>query len=74
MVLRVQINAILNRPMDRGDFLKTLAIGAAVVLGLGWLVRLMPRQQVSLADSDYGDTAYGGTVERSSHGNSKKVI
>lgn len=55
--VKKQIDAILNKEMDRGEFLQHIAIGFAMFLGLGAVLRLLAFHG-SEADSQLSN--YGG--------------
>jgi hypothetical protein len=60
MAIKTQVNAILNKKMDRQDFIKHVAIGIVAISGAGSALRLLaPKQQK--ADTGYGGSAYGGS-------------
>lgn len=63
MVIKSQVNEVLNKKMDRQKFLKHIAVGVVAVSGAGAALRLLaPRQKPSVS-SGYGSSAYGGTKE-----------
>jgi hypothetical protein len=61
-----QINDLLQKRMDRKDFLKHIAIGVAVLTGGATLVKTLTSQQTGddkkVADGGYGASAYGGSA------------
>lgn len=62
MAIKTQVNAILNKKMDRQDFLKHVAIGVVALSGAGTALKLLsPRaKQPSASSGGYGGSAYGG--------------
>ncbi|MFZ2544921.1 MAG: hypothetical protein WAW80_03015 [Candidatus Saccharimonadales bacterium] len=60
MAIKTQISAILNKKMDRQDFLKHIAIGAVAVSGAGAALRLLGPSKPAGKSSGYGSSAYGG--------------
>lgn len=61
MAIKAQVNAILNKKMDRQDFLKHLALGVVAISGAGAALRLLaPKQQTKSKSAGYGSSAYGG--------------
>lgn len=61
MALKTQINTILNKKMDRQDFIKHVAIGMVALSGAGTALKLLaPKQKQQAMDSSYGGSAYGG--------------
>ena len=67
MKINRQVTAILNKPMDRQDFLKHIAIGVVALKGAGAALRLLApenNKQVAAVDNGYGGSAYGGEEER----------
>ena len=59
MAIKTQINAVLNKEMDRKDFIKHLAVGAVALAGLGWALRLLADKRSGSADNGYSSAAYG---------------
>jgi hypothetical protein len=58
-----QINQLLQKPMDRKDFLKHVVLGVAVMTGGAALVKTLvghdaPKNVAAM--SGYGSSAYGG--------------
>jgi hypothetical protein len=43
--IKTQLNAILNKEMNRQDFLKHIAIGVLALTGFGMALRLMSEDQ-----------------------------
>lgn len=56
-------NKLMQRPMDRKTFVKTLLLGAALMTGLAGVVRVFGADKSS-AGSKYGSSAYGGTSKQ----------
>ena len=70
MKISPQVSAILNKQMDRQDFLKHIAIGVVALSGAGAALRLLapdgkPINNVAIApvQKGYGGSAYGGNEE-----------
>ena len=65
MVVKTEINALLNKKMDRKDFLKRVAVGLVAVTGVAAALRsLTPipaKEQQTPVSHGYGGSAYGGT-------------
>lgn len=59
MALKTQLNAVLNKKMDRQDFLKHVAVGIVAVSGAGAALRLLNPKPRSVS-AGYGSSAYGG--------------
>ena len=59
MAIKTQVNAILNKKMDRQDFLKHVAMGVVAISGASAALRVFSPTQKS-ASSGYGGAAYGG--------------
>lgn len=56
-----QLTNILDKPMDRGEFLKHVGAGAAVLLGGNMIARaLLGMQKPNTSGQGYGSSAYGG--------------
>lgn len=63
MALRSQLSTLLNKKMDRADFLKHLAVGVVALTGAGGVLRTLgePSQSPKSNQQAYGNSAYGGT-------------
>jgi hypothetical protein len=68
MAIKRQLNLLLNKQMDRQDFLKHVAIGVVALTGAGTALRLLTPDskptQVHSSNDGYGSTAYGGAKEK----------
>lgn len=60
MSVKAQVNAILNKKMDRQGFIKHLVIGVIAVSGVGSALRLLAPNTQKPVDTGYGGAAYGG--------------
>lgn len=60
MAIKTQVAAILNKKMDRQDFIKHVAIGIVAISGAGSALRLLAPKQQNAVDHGYGGSAYGG--------------
>jgi hypothetical protein len=73
-----QINELLQKPMDRKDFLKHVALGVAVMSGGAALVKTLVGHdsQKALADmpSGYGSAAYGGAASQKMSQPSSRLV
>ena len=69
MATKSQVHAILNKKMNRQDFLKHVAVGVVALTGVGSALRVLSsdnKQQPTLtAAQGYGTSAYGGSREKS---------
>ena len=63
MAIKTQVNAILNKKMDRQNFIKHLAIGMVAVSGVGTALKFLAPQQDKSSAAGYGSSAYGGVNE-----------
>jgi hypothetical protein len=54
---------LLHKPMDRKTFLKTVALGLAVVGGAAGLLRLFGQRKTTGNAQTYGSSAYGGSAK-----------
>ena len=67
MAIKQEFNTLLNKKMDRKDFLKVVGVSMVAMTGVGALLRtLNPSQsagRISSASSSqgYGSSAYGGS-------------
>ncbi|GFG50780.1 hypothetical protein MAGR_22210 [Mycolicibacterium agri] len=62
MEIKKQLDAILNRRMDRRDFLRQIAIGVVALSGVGAALRLLSRSSEASEGTGYGGSAYGGNA------------
>ena len=64
MAIKTQVDAILNKKMDRQGFIKQVAIGMVALTGASAALRLLAPKQPSdsqpSANDGYGSSAYGG--------------
>ncbi len=61
MAIKAQVNAILNKKMDRQDFIKHVAVGVVALTGAGTALRLLNQKPAAGQSSvGYGGSAYGG--------------
>lgn len=56
------INELLQKQMDRKDFIKHVAIGFAVLTGTASIIKMFKPQSAS---NGYGASAYGGNPSSS---------
>jgi hypothetical protein len=59
-VIKSHLNALLNKKMDRQNFIKHVAIGAVVLSGAGTALRLIAPKPKPSVGGGYGSSAYGG--------------
>lgn len=63
MAIKTQVSAILDKKMDRQDFLKHVAIGLVALSGAGAALKVLgssqTKQQSSAKSNSYGGSAYG---------------
>lgn len=59
MVIKQQVAAILNKKMDRQDFLRHVAIGMVALSGAGAALRLLAPKQERTVANGYGSSSYG---------------
>lgn len=62
MAIKSQIDAILNKKMDRSGFIKHVAIGMVAMSGVGAALKVLnpKQQQNTVSAGGYGGSAYGG--------------
>ena len=69
MNIKPQVTAILNKEMDRQDFLKHIAIGVVALTGAGAALRLLApsdntaSKPIATVVKGYGGSPYGGDEE-----------
>ena len=59
MAANTPINELLQKRMDRKDFLKHVAMGMAILTGTAAVVKMFRPQQEQMSVG-YGASAYGG--------------
>lgn len=62
--MKKEIDEILQKRMDRKDFLKHVGMGVAVITGTAGVVKLFKpesQSQQQVAGMGYGASVYGGT-------------
>lgn len=71
MAVKQELNTLLNKKMDRKDFLKVIGVAVVAVTGVGTLLRAVnPRatstKNVSSVPQGYGSSPYGGSASKTS--------
>lgn len=65
MAIKQELGQLLNKKMDRKDFLKVVGVGLVAATGLSTILRAVtpPAQNSSTAavSQGYGSSVYGGT-------------
>lgn len=62
MAIKEQVQVLLDKKMDRQEFLKHVAIALVAMTGIGTLLRsLTQKSNGSTASGGYGSSAYGGS-------------
>lgn len=65
MAIKQELNTLLNKKMDRKDFLKVIGVGVVAATGVGTLLRTIApapaNKQASNNPQGYGGSAYGGS-------------
>ncbi len=62
-MIRKQLNTVLQKEVDRKDFLKHVGVAAAAIVGVPAILKVVSQGSVSPARSSsvgYGASAYGG--------------
>jgi len=54
------LSALMQKEMTRKEFLTTLGLGVATILGFGSLIKLVTGKSLHSTSSGYGSSAYGG--------------
>lgn len=60
MALKTQLNALLEKKMDRQDFLKYIAVGMVALSGIGSALKVLSAKTETPVNGGYGSSAYGG--------------
>ena len=63
MAIKTQVAELLNKKMDRQNFIRHVAIGLVAMTGAGTALRLLAPKQQKAADFGYGSSAYGGSKD-----------
>jgi hypothetical protein len=65
MKIKQSVSSILNKQMNRQDFLKHIAIGVVALSGAGAALRLLAPEEKAAPPvaKGYGGSAYGGDEE-----------
>lgn len=64
MAIKPQVASLLNKKMDRADFLKHVAIGVVAISGVAGVLRAISGgEQKQDTASSYGGSTYGGTKQ-----------
>ena len=73
IIMNKQLDEILQKRMDRKDFLKHLGMGVAVITGTAGIVKMFKPQSSSLSQTNqktvgmgYGASVYGGRAATTS--------
>ncbi|MCA9327776.1 hypothetical protein KDA14_04580 [Candidatus Saccharibacteria bacterium] len=62
MAIKEQVNVLLNKKMDRQEFVKHVAIGLVAMTGASSVLRsLTPKHKSAGSAYGYGASAYGGS-------------
>lgn len=65
MAIKQELSVLLNKKMDRKDFLKVIGVGVVAATGVGSLLRAVnpsaTNKSISAAPQGYGSSAYGGS-------------
>lgn len=61
--MKKSITTLLEKPMDRKDFLRHAGVGAVMMMGGGLVVQALTNggQRKRVAAAGYGSTTYGGS-------------
>jgi len=66
--MQTQVDNLLQKRMDRKDFLKHVGIGVALITGVAGVLKLLGKQEQSstqnAANGAYGAATYGGSRAR----------
>lgn len=67
--IKSQLHTLLDKKMDRQDFLKHVAVGLVAISGVGAVLRLFSVEKKPAAgELSYGGSAYGGVPQNKSQG------
>ena len=59
--MKKHLSTLLNKPMNRKDFLQHIGVGVAMMMGGGMVVQAIDRsRKPKNASLGYGSSAYGG--------------
>lgn len=60
MTIKSQVSVLLDKKMDRADFLKHIAIGVLALTGIAGMLRALGISQPQGGAQSYGSSTYGG--------------
>ena len=63
MAIKEQVQVLLNKKMDRREFVKQVAIGLVAMTGASSALKTLAPKQDSSATLGYGASAYGGGID-----------
>lgn len=58
--MKDQVQVLLNKKMDRQEFIKQIGLGLIAMTGVSAFVRSLAQKQKPSVDAGYGASAYGG--------------
>lgn len=64
MAIKPQVAALLEKKMDRADFLKHVAVGVLALSGVAGALRTLGVSQPGNNPQAYGSSAYGGIKQK----------
>lgn len=70
MAIREQLDELMERKMDRGEFLKLAAVTIAGIIGIARFMGALNNTKVQ--DQGYGAGTYGGSTDRANFLNKLK--
>lgn len=70
MAIKEHLDELMERKMDRGEFLKLAAVSVAGLIGIARFMGAL--NQGSSAQQGYGSGTYGGSADRASFLNKQK--
>lgn len=63
MAIKPQVAALLDKKMDRTDFIKHVAVGILAFSGIAGALRTLGVSQPNSSAQSYGGSAYGGSKQ-----------
>jgi hypothetical protein len=61
MNMRSELDNLLQKPMDRKDFLKHVGLGIVALTGVATILKTLNGVNAPKRSSGYGSSAYGGS-------------
>ena len=61
--IKAQVSDLLNKQMDRQEFLRSVGVGLVTLVGLSTVLRFLSPEFRQNIDNGYGSSTYGGSED-----------